>query len=124
MNIAQQQPSGASLSDILTAIKNLVTALNTVATDYLNVQGQSSRCNITVPTVLKTTAGRVCQVVVVGAGTAAGYIYDGNTVASTTNVIWEIPTTVGDEPYIVNMPTSTGINVVPGAGQSVTVSYS
>jgi hypothetical protein len=124
MSAAPQQPSGASLSDLLTAVKNLVTALNSVASNYLNVQGQLSRCNITVPTVLKTSAGRVCQVFVVSAGTASGYIYDGNTVASTGSIIWEIPTTVSDEPYIVNTPTSVGINVVPGAGQSVTVSFS
>jgi hypothetical protein len=112
----------SNLGDILTAAKNLVTAVNTVAQNYLNVQGASNLPDLTAATVLKTTAGRVCNVVVTVAGSAPGSVYDSNTTTGTSKKLFVIPNTTGV--YVVNMPTRIGLLVVPGTGQTVTVSYS
>jgi hypothetical protein len=115
-------PSGASLSDILTAIKNLVIALSTLTTDYLNVQGLVNFAGITAPTVIKATSGRVAVISVVVAGTSPGFVYDGVTLTARTKPLGVIPNVVGV--YSVNLPTSFGLLVVPGAGQTVSGSYS
>jgi len=114
----------ASISDVLTAIKNIVTALATAAQNYLNVQGAVNAANISSPTVVKTSAGRIASVSVLTAGSATGLIYDGATLTATIKPVYVIPTSVGTEPYVVNMPLSFGLLVVPGSGQVVTVSYS
>ena len=114
----------ASTSDVLTAIKNIVTALAIAAQNYLNVQGAVNAANISSPTVVKTSAGRIASVSVLTAGSATGLIYDGATLTATTKPVYVIPTSVGTEPYVVNMPLSFGLLVVPGSGQVVTVSYS
>jgi hypothetical protein len=113
--------AGASLSDILSAIKNLVQAVNGLAQNYLNVQGQQTAAALTVPTVVKPSQGRVAAVSVTVAG-AAGMIYDGATLAATTKPIYVIPNTVGV--FNVNLPVSFGVNVAPGAGQTVSVVWS
>jgi hypothetical protein len=115
---------GASTSDVLTAIKNIVTALATAAQNYLNVQGLINAANISTPTLVSTKAGRICSVSVLTAGSATGLVYDGALLTAITKPIYVIPTSVGTEPYVVNMPLSFGLLVVPGSGQVVTVSYS
>ena len=113
--------SGASLSDLLTAAKNLVTAFNGLTQAYLNVNGQTTATTITFPTIIKASAGRVVNVTVSLAGSAPGQIYDTNTLTATRQ-LYIIPTTVGL--FNVNLPTSFGILVLPGTGQQVAVSYS
>jgi hypothetical protein len=127
---AQSPPSGtsgtASLADILTAIKNLVVALNNAAQSFNNVNGVSTKEAITAPTVVKTSPGRVASVSIVVAGSTTGMLYDSanlNTMRAPLWVIPEAPKTSG-EPYVVNLPTDSGLLVVPGTGQSVTVSWS
>jgi hypothetical protein len=115
---------GASTSDVLTAIKNIVTALATAAQNYLNVQGSTNRAAITTPTIVKTSPGRVGSVSIITGGSASGVIYDAISLTDTTKPLYIIPTTVGTEPYVVNFPASFGIVVVPGSGQKVSVSYS
>jgi hypothetical protein len=120
-------PAGsASLSDILTAAKNLVTALNNAADAYLSVNGKSTLENITVPTIVKATPGRVASVSIIVSGSSTGYLYDANNLTNTTAPLWIIPETSqpNGEPYVVNMPTNTGLICVPGTGQSVTVNWS
>ena len=114
--------SNVSPSDILTTLKNIVTALNNASQSYLNVNGQQNLASITAATVVKSTPGRVATVSVIVAGSAAGKVYDATTASATTNPIFVIPTTVGVT--IVNIPTLYGIVVAPGTGQTVTVSYS
>lgn len=112
----------ASLSDLLTAAKNIVTAINGLGQTYLNVQGALSFTNLTTTTLVHTGAGRVCNIIVTTAGTTTGSIYDSNSTAVTTNKIYVIPNTVGV--YIVNFPINYGIVVTPGTGQVVSVSHS
>jgi len=112
----------ASTSDVLSAIKNIVTALANATQTYLNVNGTLNAANIATPTVVKTSAGRIAEVSVLTAGTAPGIIYDGATLTATTKPLGVIPNTVGI--FTVNLATSFGLLVVPGTGQVVTVGYS
>lgn len=112
----------ASLSDILTAAKNVVTAISGLGQTYVSVQGAQSTGSVSAATLVQLGNGRVATVVVTTAGSAAGHIYDGNTAASTTNPVYVIPNTVGV--YVVNMPVTLGLVVTPGTGQVVNVSYS
>lgn len=86
--------------------------------------GTSSRLNITAATVIKPVAGRVARVSVLVAGSAPGSVNDCITTgaAATANEVFVIPNTTGV--YSVDMPTATGITVVPGTGQTLAVSYS
>lgn len=111
-----------SLSDILTAAKNIVTAINTISQNYMNVQGAITISAITTPTVLKSISGRVASVSVVVAGSANGAIYDSESTSVLTNKIFIIQQVVGIT--VVNLPVNAGIVVVPGTGQTVAVSYS
>ena len=112
----------ASIDDILTAAKNWVTALNNNTQTYLNVNGIVSVSGMTSATLVKSSAGRVCNVIVVVGGSAVGKVYDVSTVAGTSNPVFTIPTTAGV--YPVNCPTNNGIVVAPGTGQTISVSYS
>jgi len=114
--------SNVSMSDLLTALKNVVTALNNASQTYLNVNGLINKSAISSATVVKSGTGRLAVVSVTTAGSAAGAIYDGTSATSTSNIILTIPNTVGAA--FVNIPVSNGIVVAPGSGQVVTVSYS
>lgn len=116
----------ASTSDVLSAIKNIVLALATAAQNYLNVQGAKNAAAISTPTVIKTSAGRIASVSIIVAGSGTGLIYDGATLSAATKPLWIIPEAAksNGEPYVVNLPVSFGLLVVPGTGQTVTVSYS
>ena len=111
----------ASLSDILTATKNIVTALNGAAQTYLGVQGTQSTAAISAATLVQSGTGRVCEVIVTTAG-VAGAVYDATSVAFTTGKVFVIPATLGV--YVLNCPINNGLVVAPGAGQVVTVTYS
>lgn len=107
---------------LMSALKNLVTAVNTALASYLNVQGVQTRANLTSATVVKQGAGRVATVSVTVAGSAPGLVYDANAANVTTSPIWVIPNTVGAA--FINMPVTSGILVAPGTGQTVAISYS
>lgn len=116
-----KQTAGGSLSDILSAAKNIVLAVNALAQNYLNVQGLTNLAAISAATVAKGSGGRIAAVSVTTAG-AAGVIYDAATTADTSKPVYIIPATLGV--FNVNIPVNFGINVVPGAAQVVTVIYS
>jgi hypothetical protein len=85
--------------------------------------GELSALNITAATVVKASAGFLSRVSVIVAGSAAGSANDCATTgaAATANEIAVIPNTVGV--YNVMFPTSTGIVITPGTGQTIAVSY-
>lgn len=112
----------ASPSDILTVARQIAQALQTTTQNFLNVQGAQSKSGITIATVLKTSPGRLCTVIVTTAGSTTGIAYDAAAAGVTTNPIFVIPNTVGV--YVVNMPTNLGIAVTPGTGQVLAVSFS
>lgn len=118
-----QGPSGASLSDILTAIKNVAVNIANLGQTLLAINGQQTAPAIAGgPLLQKLGPGRVAFVNVTVAGTAPGAIVDANSAAATAPVIYVIPNAVGS--VFVNLPISLGLVVIPGAGQTVTVSYS
>lgn len=112
----------ASLTDILTAAKNVVTAINGLGQTYLNVQGALSYTDLSATTLVHATAGRICNVIVTTAGSAPGAVYDTTNTVSPNNLVYVIPNTVGV--YTVNFPINYGIVVVPGTGQVVSISHS
>ena len=112
----------ASISDLLTAAKNIVTAINQAAQSYVNVAGANNSPAITAATLVKTGSGRVVQVSVLVAGSATGSVYDASVSSATTGKLYVIPQTVGV--VSVNIPVQYGIVVAPGSGQTITISYS
>jgi hypothetical protein len=112
----------ASLDDMLTTAKNVVTAINGLAQTYLAVNGSRISSDLSAATLVKTGSGRVAVVSVIVAGSSDGTIYDTNSVSSTSNPVFKISNTVGVT--FVNLPVVNGIVIVPGTGQTVSVSYS
>ena len=87
--------------------------------------GNANTKNITATTIVKATAGRVYTVSVVVAGSAAGSIYDNNSTSTgntAANQIGTIPDAVGQYSF-GGFPTSTGITLVPGTGQTLAISW-
>ncbi len=117
-----QGPAGTSPSDQLTIWRQLVQAVNNLATTILNINGAVNSPEISVTTLLKVGAGRVCIVSVTAAGSTLGQVFDTNLVTSTANLVALIPQDVGV--YVLNIPVALGIVINPGGGQVVTVSYS
>ena len=112
----------ASLDDILTAAKNIVTGINNAALTYLSVNGVTSISGMTAATIVKNLPGRICTVSVVVPGSVSGKIYDASSTSARTNPVYTIPMTAGA--YVVNIPTLYGIVVAPGTGQTVSVGFS
>ena len=112
----------SSLSDILTAAKNIVTAVNGLGQTYLQVSGAKVSVQISTATLLSVGQGRLVRVIVTTAGSAAGSIYDASVSTATTPKIFVIANTLGVTE--VSIPVNNGIVIAPGTGQVVTVSYS
>ena len=89
----------------------------------LTAQGQKTFFNITTPTVVKTTAGRIAKINVLVAGSTNGSINDAATTGAVAaaNEIAVIPDTIGS--YSIDFPVSNGIVITPGTGMTVSVSY-
>lgn len=85
--------------------------------------GNRAALNVTAATVLKSAAGICVSVSVVVAGSAAGTVNDVATTggAAAANQFGTIPNAVGT--YDFNWPCGTGITIVPGAGQTLAVSF-
>jgi hypothetical protein len=113
---------GASLSDLLTALRNLVIAVNNASTTYANIAGIANFGPITSATVIKNSAGRICEIAIISAGTTTGYVYDSASTGTTTATMIPLPNIVGV--YKVSWPMAVGLLVIPGTGQTISGSYS
>lgn len=111
-----------SLSDILTAAKNIVTALNQMGQTFMEVEGQSVASGIASTTIVKSGQGRIARISVVAAGTETGMVYDADRTSDTSSPIFLIPMLEGVT--VINMPVDSGIIVSPGIDQVVSISYS
>ena len=120
-NMTPTSAGTVSPSDVLTTLKNLVTAINSAAQTYLGVQGVSNSGSLKATTQIAAGPGRVCTVIVTTAG-AAGAIYDSADATATSNPIFVVPATLGI--YVLNMPVRYGIVYAPGSAQVAVVSYS
>jgi len=119
--------TGASLSDILTACQHIASNIAQLGQVMLNINGQQSRSGLTSAggaQLLKNGPGRVAQVsVVVESGTASpATLVDSNNPAATAPVIYVAPAAIGL--YTVNLPFNLGLVVIPGASDTITVSFS
>lgn len=112
----------AGATQLLAALQNLVVALNSAATSYANIVGVANFGPITTATVIKSSAGRICEIAVISAGTTTGYVYDSASTSATTAIMIPIPNVVGV--YRVQWPCATGIMIIPGASQTISGSYS
>lgn len=112
----------ATLDDILTAAKNIVTALNNASETYLNINGSRIAKGLTSASLVKVGPSRVATVSVIVAGSANGTIYDASVASATTNPIYVIQNSIGIT--TVNLPVVNGIVVSPGTGMTVTIGYS
>jgi hypothetical protein len=112
-----------SQDDMLTTQKNGVLATNSVVSVIRRAQGQYTSQTVTAATVIATGEGFLVNFSVVVAG-AAGVIYNFNSVTSppASGALAATPATVGI--YSAGMVFTSGLVVVPGAGQSVNVTYS
>lgn len=122
MDNKTQPTGGASLSDILTVAKNIAQGINALVQNYLNVQGAQNFTALIISTVVKSTPGRIVNISVINAGSATGMVYDSASTVITTKPLAVIPMTVGV--YVINLPTSFGVMIAPGTGQTVSGSFS
>ena len=122
MSTPASQIPATGATQLLVALQNLVTALNNAATSYANIVGVANFGPITSATVVKGSAGRICEIAVISAGTTTGYVYDSATTSATTATMIPIPNIVGV--YRVQWPMSIGVLVIPGTGQTISGSYS
>lgn len=108
----------ASLSDIYSTFKNLVTVVS-----GMNRQIQTS-VTITGQTLVVTGPGTLVNFCVTVAGSAAGTINNAPSTGTTaaSNVLVATPNTVGITQ--VGVAFNRGLVVSPGTGQSVNVTYS
>jgi len=116
------QIPAAGATQLLNSLQALVQALNGAATSYANIVGVANFGPITSATVVKNSAGRICEISIISAGTTTGYVYDGATTAATTTPLIPLPNVIGV--YRVQFPCAVGIMIVPGVGQTVSGSYS
>jgi hypothetical protein len=113
-----------SLFDILTTVKNLVTATATLSTNQTALVGSKNATGIIAQSVVSQNPGRVYNISVVVAGSTTGTIWDASNTASavSSRLLATIPSAVGV--YVINMPVAYGIVVTPGTGQTVSIGYS
>ena len=122
MSTPATQIPASGATQILAALQNLVVALNSAATSYANIVGVANFGPITNATVVKNSAGRICEIAVISAGTTTGYVYDSASSSATTAIMIPIPNIVGV--YKVQWPCATGILIIPGASQTISGTYS
>ena len=112
----------SSLSDILTAAKNIAVAINNAAQVYLKVQGASRSATLTANTIVSTGQGRLASESVIVAGSTACTIYDSSAIGTLVNALAVVDNVLGVT--VINLPYNSGLVVVPGTGMTLVVSYS
>jgi hypothetical protein len=113
----------ASLDDILTAAKNLVSAVNDQTANNTILAGATDFWKLTTATVVKASPGRIMRVSLIATGSATGTVYDAKSITDTTRPIYTIANSATGV-TLVDIPCQYGIVVTPGTGQTVSGSYS
>jgi len=113
----------ASLDDILTSLKNVVTAANGVAQGLQRQVPTTTSGQLSANTLVQTGFVRVTGIAVVTAG-AIGGLYDAATIAGAGSgqEVYAVAAAVGYT--AVNMVFENGLVYKPGAGQVATIFYS
>lgn len=113
----------ASTDDILTAIKNAVTALSTLSSTWLKSDGNLTSATVTTSTLVITGSGRLVSASVTVAGSSAATIYNSQSVAlaAADNAMCVIASALGITP--IGMVFNKGLVIVPGTGMSLNITY-
>jgi hypothetical protein len=119
----------SSISDILTATKNIVTAINGLGQTYLKVNGISRSRALTgvTPVLISTGQGRLASISITAtSGGHNGMIYDLASTDVSGLVIANSLFLIDHNKALtfVNIPYNNGLVVVPGINMTVVVSYS
>jgi alpha-L-arabinofuranosidase len=114
---------GASLSDILSAIKNIAQNINSLGQIFTEQDGHITTATVTAQTLVVAGQGRLVSVSVTVAGAAAGTINNSATTggAAASNVLVAVPNAVGI--IQCGQKFTYGLVISPGAGQSLNVTY-
>jgi len=114
--------AGASLSDLLSAMQNGVTAMNAFVTALTRETPALSSGQLAADKLVQIGFVRVLGVSIVTGG-AAGGLYDAasTTLATSGTQVYVTGTTAGF--YPVNMVFTNGLVYLPGAGQVVAIFY-
>jgi hypothetical protein len=121
----------ANIDDLVTVQKNGVVAINALTATleafraiYQSFVGDKTFLGASESSLVATGAGRLVNLVVSVTGATAGSVHDSATVqgATAANVIAVIPATPGITQ--INVPYSDGLVLLPGAGQTVSITYS
>lgn len=114
----------ANLDDILTATKNAVVALNTINTSINFYGGRATSATVSSSTLVVNGSGVLVSVSVIVAGSASGTVNNAlsTSAAASANALIATPTTLGV--YKSGQIFTQGLVIVPGAGQSINVTYS
>ena len=107
----------ASLSDMLTAVKALVTATNNLH------DNRQTSATVTTSTLIFAGSGVLLNCSVTVAGSTAATIYNSPTTAGAAagNALVVIPAALGVT--VCNLRFTRGLVVTPGSGQSINVTY-
>lgn len=115
----------ASLDDLLTASKNIVTALNGINGTFSRFLGNvtSTALSAGSNTLVVSGRGRLVNFVVLDGGSADGFIYNTTDTGSppAANQLVVTPQTIGV--YSVGVVFTNGLVVSPGTGQVISVTY-
>jgi hypothetical protein len=115
----------ANIDDVITTLKDLVTAYNTLSQTTLAINGVYTTPPLTTATLVKGTSGRVVTLSIIDPGSGDGKVFDINTVAGAAagNQIAVIES-AGALIQTLNLPFLKGLVIEPGTGMTVAVSYS
>lgn len=113
----------ASLDDLLTTAKNIVTAINGLTQSHQRSLGSVTTASVAVDTLVATGVGRLVNVCVVDGGSGDGAIYNINNVSGGTaaNTMFTVPQTEGV--YPLGQVFNSGLVISPGTGQKINVTY-
>lgn len=114
----------ASLDDILTTQKNGVVAINLLNQTNIREIGNITSASVAASTLVLSGAGRLVNFSVLVVGTTTGFIHNVADVAlvSDANRLCAVTNVLGIFPAGLNF--TQGLVIVPGAGQSLNVTYS
>jgi hypothetical protein len=113
----------ASLDDLLTAAKNIVTAINGVNITVRASIGTLTSPTLITDTVITTSPGRLVNFAVTITGSGNGALHNASTLATATaaNLLVIVPQTLGVVP--VGQAFTAGLVYKRGTGQSANVTY-
>lgn len=114
----------ASLTDLLTAQKNGVVAINGVLQSNLRGQGTVTSDTVTADTLVVSGKGYLVSYTLVASGSANGMIYNANSIALTSASNALCPTDKSLANVVkTGLVFTNGLVIRPGAGQSINVTY-